>query len=214
MTNVRSCRKLEAACLDQIPYLWLTGWQQPDHNTLWRFYRRHRRSMRELFKRTVRTAVAMDLVDMAVQVVDGTKVYANATLIQTYYARRFQELHDRVECAIESLEVQNEGGNDGVVARLPENLAERKELRERVRQAMKELPSKERPNRYKRPARINLTDKDARLMRTRQGIVPSYNAQAMVSPVATSGGVTGMPVTASDVVDEPDGAARLTTMTR
>ena len=33
MTGVRSCRKLEAACRDQIPYLWLTGWQQtgPQH---------------------------------------------------------------------------------------------------------------------------------------------------------------------------------------
>ena len=42
MTGVRSCRKLEAACRDQIPYLWLTGWQHPDHNTLWRFYKGHR----------------------------------------------------------------------------------------------------------------------------------------------------------------------------
>ena len=30
--------KLEAACCDQIPYLWLTGCQRPDHVTLWRFY--------------------------------------------------------------------------------------------------------------------------------------------------------------------------------
>ena len=59
MTGVRSCRKLEAACRDQIPYLWLTGWQHPDHNTLWRFYQRHRQGMRELFMRTVRAAVAM-----------------------------------------------------------------------------------------------------------------------------------------------------------
>ena len=34
--------------------------------------------MRELFKRTVRTAVAMELVDLAVQAVDGSKVAANA----------------------------------------------------------------------------------------------------------------------------------------
>ena len=51
MTGVRSCRKLEAACRDQIPYLWLTGWQHPDHNTLWRFYRGHRQAMRKLFER-------------------------------------------------------------------------------------------------------------------------------------------------------------------
>ena len=72
VTGVRSCRKLEAACRDQIPYLWLTGWQHPDHNTLWRFYRDHRRAMRKLFERTVRTAATMKLVNLAVQAVDGT----------------------------------------------------------------------------------------------------------------------------------------------
>ena len=65
MSGVRSSRKLEAACRDQIPFLWLTGCQHPDHNTLWRFYQRHRQGMRELFRRTVRTAVALDLVDLA-----------------------------------------------------------------------------------------------------------------------------------------------------
>jgi hypothetical protein len=35
--------------------------------------------MRYLFKLTVRTAVNMDLVDMAVQAEDGTKLQANAT---------------------------------------------------------------------------------------------------------------------------------------
>ena len=48
MTGVRSSRKLEAACTDQVPYLWLVGRQQPDHNTLWRFYTAHRDRMRTL----------------------------------------------------------------------------------------------------------------------------------------------------------------------
>jgi transposase len=69
MTSIRSSRKLEAACRDQMPYLWLTGWQHPDHNTLWRFYKEHRIEMRHLFKLTVRTAVNMDLMDMAVQAI-------------------------------------------------------------------------------------------------------------------------------------------------
>ena len=59
-TGIRSSRKLEAACRDQIPYLWHTGLQHPDHNTLWRFYKGHRQSMRKLLRRTVRTALAMD----------------------------------------------------------------------------------------------------------------------------------------------------------
>jgi len=38
MAGVRSSRKLEVVCRDQLSFLWLTGWQHPDHNTFWRFY--------------------------------------------------------------------------------------------------------------------------------------------------------------------------------
>ena len=78
MTGIRSSRKLESACRDQVPYLWLTGWQHPDHNTLWRFYQAHRHTMRKLLKYTVATAIKLDLVDLAVQAVDGTKLAADA----------------------------------------------------------------------------------------------------------------------------------------
>ena len=53
-----------------------------------------------------------------------------------------------------------------------------------------------------RPRRRNLTDKYAKLMKGRQGIVASYNAQAMVSPIEHDGGATGMFVTAVEVVDQ------------
>ena len=128
MTNVRSCGKLEAACRDQIPYLWLTGWQHPDHNTLWRFYQGHRQGMRELFKRTVRTAVSLELVDLAVQAVDETKTVANAAVSRTYTGEQLRQLLDRVEKAIEELEAQNERGEDGGPVHLPEKLSDRKRV--------------------------------------------------------------------------------------
>ena len=112
MTGVRSSRKLEAACRDQIPYLWLTGWQHPDHNTLWQFYQAHRGAMRTLMKCTVGTAVEMGLVDLAVQAVDGTKILGDASTDRTYNAVTLQKLLDRTEAAIAELEAQNEGGDD------------------------------------------------------------------------------------------------------
>ncbi len=57
MSGTRSSRKLERACREQIPFLWLTGRQYPDHNTLWRFYQAHRQAMRNLLKYTVATAI-------------------------------------------------------------------------------------------------------------------------------------------------------------
>ena len=206
MTGVRSCRKLETACRDQIPYLWLTGWQHPDHNTLWRFYKGHRQAMRKLFERTVRTAVAMKLVDLAVQAVDGTKVVSNASVNRSYDAEGLRGLLDRLERAIADLEAQNEAGEEAAVARLPEKLADKEVLREQVRQAMADLGSQ------KRHRRINLTDPEARLMKGRQGIMAGYNAQAMVSATKAEEGSSGMLVTAVDVVDAANDNALLAPM--
>ena len=206
VTGIRSSRKLEAACRDQIPYLWLTGWQHPDHNTLWRFYKDHRQAMRSLFKRTVRTAVAMELVDLAVQPVDGTKVVATASSCRSYDAEALSKMLERLDRAIAELEDQNEGETDGAPVHLPEKLADKRTLRDQVRRAMDELED------LKGRKSINLTDRDARFMKMRQGFLPAYNAQAMVSPVKTGQETSGMLVTAVELVDEPADYARLIPM--
>ena len=204
MTGVRSSRKLEAACRDQIPYLWLTGCQQPDHVTLWRFYHAHRDGMRKLLKRTVRTAVKMELVELAVQAVDGTKVRANAAKDRTYDAEGLRRLLGRLEGAIDELEAQNEAGEESAVTDLPDKLHDRKVLREQVRESMRRLADRDSQR------QVNLTDQDARMMKTRQqGFGVAYNAQAMVSPVAVEGEGAGMLVTAVDVVDDPSDRLQL-----
>ena len=108
--------------------------------------------------------------------------------------------------AIRELEAQNEGGEDDSPAHLPKELKNKEALREQVREAMAELEDQQDVR------QINLTDAEARLMKTRQGIMPGYNAQAMVSAVETEGKVGGMLVTAVDVVDEAHDHARLIPM--
>ena len=49
-------------------------------------------------------------------------------------------------------------------------------------------------------------------MKMRQGLLPGYNAQAMVSPVNTGQETSGMLVTAVELVDEPADYARLIPM--
>jgi len=142
MTGVRSCRKLEGACRDQLPYLWLTGWEHPDHNTLWRFYQAHREQMRKLLKRTVRVAVKVGLVEMAVQAVDGTKVKANAARERTYDRAGMEKLLARTEAAIRDLEAQNATGGDPPPARLPKKLTEGQALKEQVTAALAETEAR------------------------------------------------------------------------
>lgn len=203
MTGVRSSRRLEAACRDQLPYLWLTGWQQPDHNTLWRFYEANRRGMKKLFKRTVRTAVSLGLVDLAVQAVDGTKIGANAAKARSFDAKGLQRLLERTEKAIAELEAQNKAEAEAVPARLPRQLAKAEELRKQVQAALKEVGALEGPR------DINLTDGQARLVKGRQGVVAGYNAQAVASPLAVEVAAgTGILITGAEVVNDADDHAQ------
>ncbi len=208
MTGTRSSRKLESACRDQIPYLWLTGWQHPDHNTIWRFYKEHRAKMRWFFKMTVRTALKMDLVDMAVQAVDGTKVGANAARERTCDAKGLQELLKRTDIVIHEMEKLNEEGDDPPPIHLPEKLRKAQLLRSEVGAALEHLAEEDGAK------RVNLTDKDAELMKTRQGITPGYNVQTVVSPmkVYESGEVSGMLITAVDTVRDTDDHHQLVSM--
>ena len=61
MTRTRSSRKLEQACRENLPMMWLTGLLHPDHSTLSRFYKQNRQAMRPLFKATVQLAVTSSM---------------------------------------------------------------------------------------------------------------------------------------------------------
>ena len=95
---------------------------------------------------------------------------------------------------------------DDDAVHLPEGLADKRTLRDQVRRAMDEL------GHPKGRKSINLTDHDARFMKTRQGSLPAYNAQAMVSPVKTGQETSSMLVTTVELVDEPADYARLIPM--
>ena len=56
---------------------------------------------------------------------------------------------------------------------------------------------------------VNLTDQDAVMMKTSQGITLAYNGQAVVSPVVAEGKETGMLITAAGVSDDPTDYAQL-----
>ena len=206
MTGIRSSRKLEGACRDQLPYLWLTGWQYPDHNTLWRFYKAHREAMRRLLKQTVGTAVELGLTDLALQALDGTRISANAAGDRTHNAHELQRLLDRVDSEIKELESQNEADDDPPPPHLPEELQKAQSLRQQIQWAQKRLEQQD-------LKKINLTDSDAQLMKARSGVIVGYNAQAMVSPVdPTNGKGSGMLITAVSVVNSAADSGQLVPM--
>ena len=181
MTGVRSTRKLETACREQLPYMWLSGNQHPDHNTLWRFYCGHREKMRGLFRRTVKTAVEAGLVDFALQAVDGTRISGNAAKHRSLDTRGLRRLLKGVEESIRRLEAGNAQSDEPAAPSLPQELADAQELRRRMEEALRPVEAEE------GGSRANLTDPDAGLLRTRNGFIAGYNAQAVAAPLGEPG---------------------------
>ncbi len=207
MSGIRSARKLERACCEQLPYMWLASCQQPDHNTLWRFYCHNRVAMRKMLKRTVQAAIKVGLVDLAVQALDGTKMSGNATGDHSYNAEGLEKLMKRVNKAINELEAQNSTDEGRLTCKLPKELAKKRVLRERIEVALAQVMAEE------GPSNVNLADADARLMKSRHGYVAGYNAQAVVSPLEEKvAGGSGLLITAVGVDNDPSDYAQLIPM--
>ena len=182
MVRTRTTRSLERACRESLPFMWLTGLLQPDHVTIWRFYNCYRETMAELFKGTVKTAIKVGMVDFAVQSIDGSKipVSSNNRLRQK---KHLEKLMAQVEKEIAEMEEQ-ECKDD--LAHKPSGQTKaracKEDLRSRVRKALAQVEEEEKaqkPQSSKKPVAL-VSDPDARLMKTRHGWKPAYNAQVLV----------------------------------
>ena len=181
MTGLRSSRKLEAACREQLPYLWLAGGQQPDHNTLWRFYQAHRAGMRSLLRKTIEAAEDLDLIDWDLQAADGTKIQGDASNRLTFNEEQLQRLEERSLREIEQLEASHDIGNASA-PNLTEPIAEARTSLHRIRMAQHQLQLSAN-QRF-----VSLVDADARMMRRPHGgTVTGYNAQAVSARLRAKG---------------------------
>jgi transposase len=140
--RIRSTRKLEAACREQLSLLWLCAMIQPDHNSLWRFWRDNKRALRMVFKRSAHLAVEAGLVGLVLQAVDGTKIQAAASGRSAWTKGRLQQWLAELEGELDEAEAQIEQEGDPDPAgtyRLPETLADKAALREKVRAGLQTM---------------------------------------------------------------------------
>lgn len=195
-----STRKLEQACREHMSLIWLTGNNAPDHNTLWRFFRDNKKSIRKLFKEGVQIAARANLVGMVLHAVDGTKIKAKVATRNGWDRKEMEEVLARLERSLdESMgEIERLEEEETGEYRLPEGLEDRKKLREMINEALSEMDETGR-------AHLHPNDKEARIMKGDGWKRFAYNAQAVVDK--ESGFITG-----EDVVNDEADAHLLTTM--
>jgi transposase len=178
--RIRSTRKLEAACREQLSLLWLTGLIQPDHNSLWRFWRDNRKALREIFKQTVQVAVRTGAVGLALQALDGTKIEAACSSPQGWSKEYMEKLLARLDAALADLELKvlaENAGADQPDGRLPAGLAGRQALREQIKAGLAQLAADQRTH-------YHPVEPEARRMKVDGKSPFAYNAQAIADQKA------------------------------
>ena len=188
----RTTRGLERACMEQIGMLWLTGMQSPDHTTLWRFWRDNRKPIRKLFKQLLQIAATFDLVGMVLHAVDGTKILSQASEQKGLHRESLEKALKRLDEGISEVMKQTEqAAKHGGDCRLPEQLQQRQQLRERIQAQLKQLAEKDEDH-------LQPKDEEARVMKCGSAKKFAYNAQAVVDQQSKL-------IVAADVVtDESD----------
>jgi transposase len=180
MQRIRSTRKLEAACREQLSLLWLTGLHQPDHNSLWRFWRDHKRALRALFKQSAQLALQSGLVGLVLQALDGTKIEAACSGRTSWSKQSLEALLQKLDAELEQVEaaIEREGEPDPQTSyRLPESLADQQALREKVRHGLEQMKQAQREH-------LHPGEPQARRMNCEGKNRLAYNAQAVVDQKA------------------------------
>ena len=196
MNDIRSHRQLEKACRENLGLIWLLGRQEPDHNTLWRFWRRHRKAIRNVFRQVVRLSAKFKVVGVVLHAVDGTKIQSRCTSRSRgiLKRKRLQSQLDEIDQLTAEIEEEIDRNNPETGKgsyRLPENLQDREQLREEIQKGLSKLDEEDRDY-------LNENDPDAQMMPCGKSKKLAYNAQVVVDEQS------GL-IVASEVVDRAVG---------
>jgi len=198
--GIYSSRRLQAACAQDVNFMYLLALARPDFHTISTFRKRFRRDLKSLFGQVLEMCRAAGLVRLGHVSLDGTKVRANASKHKAMsYGRmltRERTLQEEIEHWFEEADRQDveedgEHGSDDDGYSLPEELREPAKRLQAIRAARVRLEEEARDRAEREGkdpgqavvserAQTNFTDPESRIMHTPDGFQQCYNAQAAV----------------------------------
>ena len=133
--RIRAPRRLAMACGEALPLRWLCGLRAPAHNSLWRFWRDHKKALRAVFKQSVRLALQTGGVGLALHALAGPKIQAAASTAAGWNKEPMETILAALAAARAETELKIVAANadlDPPALRLPAGLAQRQALREQI----------------------------------------------------------------------------------
>lgn len=177
VNGVRSSRKLERETHRNVELMWLLGKLRPDHKTIADFRKDNVEAIKGVCRQFTGLCRRMDLLGGELVAVDGGKFRAASSRERSFSRKKLERLNAEIDRriddylkALDEADEQEANFKDVSAKELKQKIEELK----RIKQTYRELEKKLEGSGQKQ---ISLTDPDARLMKTRQGIHPCYNVQ-------------------------------------
>lgn len=176
--GIRSSRKLERACNDNLSFIWLMGELKPDYRTISRFRSQHKEALKKVLKQCVQMCVKLDLIEGNVFFTDGSKFRANASINNTRTKEGYEQYIKKLEEQIDQIINENEQidakeQDDRSLVKLKEQVHDKAKLMNRMKDVLNELDTQNKDN-------MNSTDTDSVKAKGRQGTHAIYNVQTTV----------------------------------
>jgi transposase len=205
--GIYASRRIARACKQRVDYMALTGMQKPDFRTVSLFRQRHLKALGGLFAQVLRLCEKAGLAKLGHVALDGTRLRANASKHKSMSYGRMKRAEKDLAAEVkgwfeeaERIDRQEDElyGADRQGDELPEWVADKQKRLEKIRQAKAELeaeargeaeagPDPQKTGHKPKPkgipeekAQKNFTDAESRIMKSPDGFIQGYNAQAAV----------------------------------
>ena len=97
LRNLYSSRKIEQALSENIHFMWLSGQNTPDHNTVNDFRsKRLKGHLKKIFNQVVLLLVDQGIINLKDIYVDGTKIEANANRYTFVWGKSITRNKERI----------------------------------------------------------------------------------------------------------------------
>ncbi len=203
-TGVFSSRRIQKRLQEDIPFKILAAGNEPDFRTISDFRKIHIETLQNLFEQVLALALESGAIKLGRVALDGTKVKANASKHKAMSYGRMQEKQQQLKEEVQQLLEQAEAADKEEDGRygskrgdeLPEELRRRETRLAKIKAAQKvvEQRARDRAAEEGKSAQeakrakpddkdqYNFTDPESRIMKSGDGFVQGYNAQAAVEP--------------------------------
>lgn len=176
--GIRSSRKLERACYDNLSFIWLTGDLKPDYRTISRFRSEYKDALKKVLKQCIRVCAKLDLIEGNVLFVDGSKFRANASINNTWDKERCEQYIKRIESQVDELidqseQIDKQEENEQALIQLKKQIHKKEQMVDKIKGVLTTLAAEKKDT-------INSTDADCVKAKSRQGTHAAYNVQSAV----------------------------------